>query len=73
MPAFFAKVVRRKLRDLRPRDMIDIQSFLWLARFPNATEEQLREAHAYAYGGSAIQDMGYKAAYNWEKCQEKCL
>jgi Zinc dependent phospholipase C len=32
---------------------------LLLARFPNASEEQLREAHAYAYGGSAIQDMGY--------------
>jgi hypothetical protein len=32
---------------------------LLLARFPNATEQQLREAHAYAYGGSAIQDMGY--------------
>jgi Zinc dependent phospholipase C len=30
-----------------------------LARFPGATAEQLREAHAYAYGGSAIQDMGY--------------
>lgn len=32
---------------------------LLLARFPNATEAQLIEAHAYAYGGSAIQDMGY--------------
>ena len=32
---------------------------LILARFPRATEEQLRDAHAYAYGGSAIQDMGY--------------
>ena len=32
---------------------------LLLARFPGTTEEQLREAHAYAYGGSAIQDMGY--------------
>lgn len=32
---------------------------LLLARFPGATPEQLREAHAYAYGGSAIQDMGY--------------
>jgi hypothetical protein len=32
---------------------------LLLARFPGSTEEQLREAHAYAYGGSAIQDMGY--------------
>lgn len=26
----FAAVVRRDLRDLRPRDMIDIQSFLWV-------------------------------------------
>ena len=28
-------------------------------RFPNATPEQLREAHAYAYGGAIIQDLGY--------------
>ena len=28
-------------------------------RFPGATDEQLREAKAYAYGGSIIQDMGY--------------
>jgi hypothetical protein len=26
----FAKVVRRDLRDLRPRDMIDVQSFMWV-------------------------------------------
>ena len=32
---------------------------LLLARFPAATERQLRDAHAYAYGGCAIQDMGY--------------
>ena len=32
---------------------------LLLARFPNATEAQLIEAHSYAYGGCAIQDMGY--------------
>ena len=32
---------------------------LLLARFPNSTDEQIREAHAYAYGGCAIQDMGY--------------
>jgi Zinc dependent phospholipase C len=32
---------------------------LLLAKFPGATNEQLIEAHAYAYGGSAIQDMGY--------------
>jgi zinc dependent phospholipase C len=32
---------------------------LLVARFPAATEEQLLNAHACAYGGSAIQDMGY--------------
>src|SRR2546423_667527 len=32
---------------------------LLLKRFPGASEEQLREAHAYAYGGAIIQDMGY--------------
>lgn len=32
---------------------------LLLARYPQATEEDLRKAHAYAYGGCLIQDMGY--------------
>jgi len=32
---------------------------LLLARFPGTTPDQLREARAYAYGGSIIQDMGY--------------
>lgn len=32
---------------------------LILLRFPGMTEDQLREAHAYAYGGSVIQDLGY--------------
>jgi hypothetical protein len=36
--------------DIRPR---------LLARFPNATHEDLRMAHAFAYGGCIIQDMGY--------------
>ena len=30
-----------------------------LARYPGLTEEQLTEAHAYAYGGAVIQDLGY--------------
>jgi len=30
-----------------------------LKRFPDATPEELREAHGYAYGGAIIQDMGY--------------
>jgi len=28
-------------------------------RFPQATDEDLRKAHAFAYGGSLVQDMGY--------------
>jgi hypothetical protein len=32
---------------------------LLIARFPGVTEAQLREAHAYAYGGCTMQDMGY--------------
>jgi hypothetical protein len=28
-------------------------------RFPSATDEDLRKAHAFAYGGSVLQDMGY--------------
>ncbi len=32
---------------------------LLLERFPDATVEELTKAHAYAYGGSIIQDMGY--------------
>jgi hypothetical protein len=32
---------------------------LLLQRFPGLTEEQIKEAHAYAYGGSVIQDLGY--------------
>ena len=32
---------------------------LLLQRFPDLTEDQLKDAHAYAYGGSVIQDLGY--------------
>lgn len=32
---------------------------LLLKRYPNLTEAQLQQAHAYAYGGCAIQDIGY--------------
>jgi hypothetical protein len=30
-----------------------------IKRFPGASEEQLKKAHAYAYGGCIIQDLGY--------------
>jgi hypothetical protein len=35
----------------------DIRPLL-LKRFPNATRDELRQAHAYAYGGAIIQDLG---------------
>jgi hypothetical protein len=36
----------------------DIQPLL-KQRFPSATEDDLKNAHAFAYGGSLVQDMGY--------------
>jgi hypothetical protein len=36
----------------------DIRPLL-LKRFPNATHDELRHAHACAYGGAIIQDLGY--------------
>jgi hypothetical protein len=32
---------------------------LLMQRFPNATPEELKTAHGYAYGGAIIQDLGY--------------
>jgi len=32
---------------------------LLMEKYPNATEDDLRKAHAFAYGGCLIQDMGY--------------
>jgi hypothetical protein len=32
---------------------------LLVERFPGLTEDQIKKAHAYAYGGSVIQDLGY--------------
>ena len=32
---------------------------LLLRRYPGLSEDQLKEAHAYAYGGAVIQDLGY--------------
>ena len=49
-----------------------IIDFLWTKhlkpllhqRYPQATEEDLRQAHAFAYGGCLIQDMGYYPSGN---------
>jgi hypothetical protein len=32
---------------------------LLLKRYPGLTDDQIQEAHAYAYGGAVIQDLGY--------------
>src|SRR5271156_3804316 len=32
---------------------------LLLKRYPGLSEDQITEAHAYAYGGAVIQDLGY--------------
>jgi hypothetical protein len=42
--------------DLLWRDQIHP---MLLAKYPNATADELRTAHAYAYGGCLIQDIGY--------------
>ena len=54
--AAYSVLTHEELIDLAWKDSIRP---LLLARFPGATDAQLRDAHAYAYGGSAIQDMGY--------------
>jgi len=36
----------------------EIQPLL-LARYPGLSADQLKQAHAYAYGGAVIQDLGY--------------
>jgi len=30
-----------------------------LKRFPQSSEDDLRKAHAFSYGGAIIQDLGY--------------
>lgn len=32
---------------------------LLLTRYPGLTDDQIKQAHAYAYGGAVIQDLGY--------------
>src|SRR5579863_3132864 len=38
---------------------IDTIQPVLIKRFPDANNQQLEEAHAYAYGGCIIQDLGY--------------
>jgi len=52
----YSVLTHEQVVDLLWKDQI---SPMLRKRFPQATEEDLRKAHAYAYGGSMIQDMGY--------------
>ena len=52
----YSVLTHEEVVDLLWKD--DIQPLL-LKRFPNATPEDIKKAHAFAYGGSLIQDMGY--------------
>ncbi|HEY4379236.1 MAG TPA: zinc dependent phospholipase C family protein [Acidobacteriaceae bacterium] len=54
--AAYSVLTHEQLIDLTWADSIQP---LLLKRFPNLTPAQLREAHAYAYGGCVIQDLGY--------------
>jgi hypothetical protein len=36
----------------------DLQPLI-MQKFPHSKPEELKEAHAYPYGGSIIQDLGY--------------
>lgn len=52
----YSVLTHEEVVDLLWKD--DIQPLL-IHRFPAATADDLKKAHAFAYGGSLIQDMGY--------------
>jgi hypothetical protein len=52
----YSLLTHEELVDILWQDQIEP---LLLKRFPAATPDQLRGAHAYAYGGCLIQDIGY--------------
>ena len=56
MAPAYSVLTHEQVVDLLWKDQIEP---LLKKRFPQATEKNLRDAHAYAYGGSMVQDMGY--------------
>ncbi len=52
----YSVLTHEEIVDLLWKDQIQP---LLVKRFPVATDDDLRQAHGYAYGGSLIQDMGY--------------
>jgi len=56
MCAAYSVLTHEQVIDLLWQD--DLQPLL-KSRFPSATDDDLKKAHAFAYGGSLVQDMGY--------------
>lgn len=54
--AAYSVLTHEEVVDLLWKDTIQP---LLLKRFPNATPDDLKKAHAFAYGGCLVQDMGY--------------
>jgi hypothetical protein len=52
----YSVLTHEQIIDLAWKDQIRP---LLVKKFPQATDDQLKQAHAYAYGGSMVQDMGY--------------
>ena len=52
----YSLLTHEQLIDIMWKDEI---TPLLLERFPKSTEKDLQKAHAYAYGGCLVQDMGY--------------
>jgi Zinc dependent phospholipase C len=52
----YSVLTHEEIVDLLWKDQIQL---LLLKRFPGASDADLRKAHAFAYGGSVMQDMGY--------------
>ena len=52
----YSVLTHEQIVDLLWKDQIQP---LLLKRFPGSSDDDLRQAHAFAYGGSVIQDMGY--------------
>jgi hypothetical protein len=52
----YSVLTHEQIVDLAWKDQIEP---LLEHRFPDATPEDIKKAHAFAYGGSLIQDMGY--------------
>lgn len=52
----YSVLTHEQIVDLAWQDQIRT---LLLKRFPQATPDDIKQAHAYAYAGSMVQDMGY--------------